>query len=99
MVAVGVDTHKERHYAVALDQLGQLLGERSFGACAAGYTALQHWAEALGESNRSCSASRAPAAGEQASASTYRTVATPWWRSSIHVEANAGPASLIASTR
>jgi hypothetical protein len=25
MVAVGVDTHKERHYAAALDQLGQLL--------------------------------------------------------------------------
>jgi hypothetical protein len=28
MVAVGVDTHKERHYAVALDLCGQLLGER-----------------------------------------------------------------------
>ena len=27
MIAVGVDTHKERHYAVALDQLGQMLGE------------------------------------------------------------------------
>jgi len=47
MVAVGVDTHKERHYAVMLDQLGQLLDERSFPATAAGYAALQRWAEGL----------------------------------------------------
>jgi transposase len=47
MVAVGVDTHKERHYAVALDQLGQLLGERSFAATADGYAELQRWAERL----------------------------------------------------
>jgi transposase len=49
MVAVGVDTHKERHYAVALDLCGQLLGERSFAASAAGYVELQQWAERLGE--------------------------------------------------
>ncbi len=49
MVAVGVDTHKQRHYAVALDRLGQLLGERSFAATAAGYAELQRWAEDLGE--------------------------------------------------
>jgi hypothetical protein len=48
MVAVGVDTHKERHYTVALDPLGQLLGERSFAASAAGYRELQRWAERLG---------------------------------------------------
>ena len=47
MAAVGVDTHKERHYAVMLDQLGQLLDERSFPATAAGYAALQRWAEGL----------------------------------------------------
>jgi transposase len=52
MVAVGVDTHKERHYAVALDLLGQLLGERSFAACAAGYAELQQWAERLGEAQQ-----------------------------------------------
>jgi hypothetical protein len=51
MVAVGVDTHKESHYAVMLDQLGQLLGEGSFPATAAGYEALQHWAERLTESS------------------------------------------------
>ena len=27
MIAVGVDTHKDRHYAVALDHLGALLAE------------------------------------------------------------------------
>ena len=52
MIAVGVDTHKERHYAVALDLLGQLLGELSFAASAAGYVELQHWAEGLGEDQR-----------------------------------------------
>ena len=49
MIAVGVDTHKERHYAVALDQLGQLLGELSFAATAAGYAELQCWAEQLAD--------------------------------------------------
>jgi transposase len=52
MVAVGVDTHKERHYAVTLDQLGQLLGERSFPATAAGYRALQRWAERVADSQQ-----------------------------------------------
>jgi len=45
MIAVGVDTHKERHYAVALDLLGQVLGESTFAATAAGYGELQRWAE------------------------------------------------------
>jgi transposase len=49
MIAVGVDTHKERHHAVALDLLGQLLGELSFAASAAGYLELQRWAERLGD--------------------------------------------------
>jgi transposase len=49
MVAVGVDTHKERHFAVALDLLGQLLGELSFAASAAGYAELQRWAERLSD--------------------------------------------------
>jgi len=49
MIAVGVDTHKNRHIAVALDRLGQLLGELSIQACAAGYLELQLWALALAE--------------------------------------------------
>ena len=52
MIAVGVDTHKERHYAVALDPLGQLLGELSFAASSAGYAELERWAEGLGDQQR-----------------------------------------------
>ena len=48
MIAVGVDTHKERHCAAALDELGQVLGEFAFTASAAGYAALQRWAESHG---------------------------------------------------
>lgn len=47
MIAVGVDTHKERHYAVAVDHVGQLLAELTFAATAAGYAELQRWAEQL----------------------------------------------------
>jgi transposase len=49
MIAVGVDTHKQRHIAVALDRVGQLLGELSIEACAAGYLELEVWAHALAE--------------------------------------------------
>jgi transposase len=49
MIAVGVDTHKQRHHAVALDALGQLLGELAFAANAAGYAELQGWAERHGD--------------------------------------------------
>ena len=52
MVAVGVDTHKERHYAVMLDHLGQILGERSFQATAAGYGELQRCAERSSDTPR-----------------------------------------------
>jgi transposase len=52
MIAVGVDTHKQRHYAVALDPLGQLLGELSFAASAAGYAELERWAEGLDDQRR-----------------------------------------------
>ena len=47
MIAVGVDTHKERHYAVALDHVGQMLAELVFPATPAGYAELQGWAEQL----------------------------------------------------
>lgn len=48
MIAVGVDTHKDRHHAVALDQVGRSLGELEPVADAAGYAELQLWAERLG---------------------------------------------------
>ena len=44
MIAVGVDTHKGSHFAVALDRLGQLLGELVIEAGAAGYRELERWA-------------------------------------------------------
>ena len=47
MIAVGVDTHKESHFAVALDRLGQLLGEIVVEVSAAGYGELERWAAGL----------------------------------------------------
>jgi len=49
MIAVGVDTHKDRHYAVALDHIGQMLAELTIAATAAGYAELQRWAEQLAD--------------------------------------------------
>src|SRR4051812_50154471 len=51
MIAVGVDTHKQRHRAAALDELGQVLGESAFAATAAGYADLQAWAESHGNAH------------------------------------------------
>ena len=48
-VAIGVDTHRDRHRACALDRLGRLLGTLELSADAAGYRALWEWAGALGE--------------------------------------------------
>jgi transposase len=45
MIAVGVDTHKGSHFAVALDDLGQMLGELAIAVCAAGYSELKRWAQ------------------------------------------------------
>ena len=47
MIAVGVDTHKDSHFAVALDRLGQLLGELVIEVGAAGYSELERWAAGL----------------------------------------------------
>jgi len=47
-IAVGVDTHKDMHVAVALDHLGSHLGEHSIPTDAAGYADLRRWALGLG---------------------------------------------------
>jgi transposase len=47
MIAVGVDTHKEQHLAVALDALGQLLAEITITANLAGYRKLTDWLTGL----------------------------------------------------
>jgi transposase len=47
-VAIGVDTHKEVHVAVALDALGAQLDSREIATTPAGYRSLLSWAEELG---------------------------------------------------
>jgi transposase len=47
-VAIGVDTHKEVHVAVALDVLGAQLDSREIATTAAGYRSLLCWAQELG---------------------------------------------------
>jgi transposase len=48
-VVVGVDTHKDEHVAVALDQLGARLGERRVATTIEGYADLERWANNLGK--------------------------------------------------
>jgi transposase len=48
-VAIGVDTHKQWHVAVALDRLGRLIDSRVVEASSAGYAQLLVWARTLGE--------------------------------------------------
>ena len=47
-VAIGVDTHKDVHVAVALDALGGQLDSREIATTAAGYRSLLSWAQELG---------------------------------------------------
>lgn len=48
-VAIGVDTHKHIHVAVALDHLGTLLGDIAIPVNAAGYERLLEWALDFGQ--------------------------------------------------
>lgn len=48
-VAIGIDTHKHTHVAVALDRLGGQLDTFEAPATSAGYLALHRWAHGLGE--------------------------------------------------
>jgi transposase len=47
-VTLGVDTHKDVHVAVAVDQLGRRLGELSIPTNPAGYARLVDWASTYG---------------------------------------------------
>ena len=47
-IAIGVDTHKYVHVAVALDELGGRLAELTVSADRSGYARLEHWALGLG---------------------------------------------------
>jgi transposase len=48
-VAIGVDTHKQWHVAVALDRLGRFVGSLTVEATGAGYGQLLVWTRRLGE--------------------------------------------------
>jgi len=48
-VAIGIDTHKDGHVAVALDRLGAARGSIAVAAEAKGYLSLWSWAQELGE--------------------------------------------------
>lgn len=48
-VAIGVDTHKQTHTAVALDRVGAQLASCEVDATSAGYAQLLAWASELGE--------------------------------------------------
>ena len=47
-VAIGVDTHKEVHVAVALDRFGAQLDSREVETTVSGYRSLLSWASELG---------------------------------------------------
>jgi transposase len=44
----GIDTHKHKHHAAVINDVGQLLGTREFDADAAGYAALLDWLRSHG---------------------------------------------------
>ena len=48
-VAIGVDTHKRTHTAVALDRVGAQVASCEAEATSAGYARLLAWASELGE--------------------------------------------------
>ena len=48
-VTIGVDTHQDRHVAVAIDRQGVRLGERHTPATMFGYGELERWSRGLGE--------------------------------------------------
>jgi hypothetical protein len=51
-VTRGVDTHRDAHVGVALDQLGRRLGARSVSTTPGGYAALVAWARGFGALER-----------------------------------------------
>ena len=48
MVVLGIDAHKRSHTAVAVDEMGRKLGERTAGTTSADHLELLRWAEQFG---------------------------------------------------
>jgi transposase len=49
MVTIGVDPHKDTHSAVAFDELGRQVADRTRPALVAGFAELLGWARDLGQ--------------------------------------------------
>jgi transposase len=49
MVVVGIDAHKRTHTAVAVDELGREVGQKTVSATSAGHLQLVRWAQGMGE--------------------------------------------------
>src|SRR5215204_4689217 len=62
-VTLGVDTHKDAHVAVALDELGKHLGALSVPTTVTGYKRLLGWARGFGTVEHAGVAARAVLAG------------------------------------
>lgn len=67
MHVVGIDTHKETLAACTIDDLGQVLGERTFPNEPAGFTALAGWLGELGAVDRISHQATAPSLGSSSS--------------------------------
>ena len=52
MVIVGIDAHKRSHTAVAVDEVGRKLGQRTTGTTSEDHLLLLAWAEQFGEDLR-----------------------------------------------
>ena len=48
-IIIGVDTHKDQHVAVAIDQQGVRIGEHPLPVTTCGYKELERWSRSLGE--------------------------------------------------
>jgi hypothetical protein len=75
-VAIGVDTHKEVHVAVALDALGAELDSREIATTPAGYRNLLSWAQSSACPPSPSRARAATAPGLSASSSELASAST-----------------------
>ena len=75
-LVVGVDTHKDEHVAVAIDQLGVRLGEHRLATSTWGYAGLERWASGHGDV-QGASGSRARGPTARGSLGSWQAVDMP----------------------
>jgi transposase len=88
-VAIGVDTHKDVHVAVALDALGAQIDSREIAATEAGYRSLLGWARGLG---LAVFAVEVPAVMEPGSSGCSKRRELPSGSASVHAAKSVGVA-------